>query len=63
MSNLQAFFAQNVEKVDIVERVVSKRFKGLNWCRCWIFRRYVRLYIRTLRVPWKVLHFKYNAIL
>ena len=30
MSNLQAFFAQNVEKVEIVERVVSKRFKDEN---------------------------------
>lgn len=30
MSNLQAFFAQNVEKADIVERVVSKRFKDEN---------------------------------
>lgn len=27
MSNLQAFFAQNVDKVGIEERVVSKRFK------------------------------------
>lgn len=27
MSNLQAFFAQNVEKVQIEEHVVSKRFK------------------------------------
>lgn len=27
MSNLQAFFAQNVEKVGLVEEVVSKRFK------------------------------------
>lgn len=30
MSNLQAFFAQNVEKVDLVERVVSNRFKDEN---------------------------------
>lgn len=30
MSNLQAFFAQNVEKPDIVERVVSERFKDEN---------------------------------
>lgn len=30
MSNLQAFFAQNVEKVNIVERVVSTRFKDEN---------------------------------
>jgi len=27
MSNLQAFFAQNVEKVSIEEHVISKRFK------------------------------------
>lgn len=30
MSNLQAFFAQNVEKAEIVERVVSTRFKDEN---------------------------------
>ncbi|BAQ11301.1 phage portal protein [Bacillus sp. OxB-1] len=30
MSNLQAFFAQNIEKVGIDERVVSKRFKDEN---------------------------------
>lgn len=30
MSNLQAFFAQNVEKVEIEEHVVSKRFKDEN---------------------------------
>jgi hypothetical protein len=30
MSNLQAFFAQNIEKVGIEERVVSKRFKDEN---------------------------------
>lgn len=30
MSNLQAFFAQNVEKVTIEEHVVSKRFKDEN---------------------------------
>lgn len=27
MTNLQAFMAQNVEKVEVVERAVSKRFK------------------------------------
>jgi hypothetical protein len=30
MSNLQAFFAQNVEKVQLEEHVVSKRFKDEN---------------------------------
>ncbi|WP_346234496.1 phage portal protein [Lysinibacillus telephonicus] len=30
MSNLQAFFAQNVEKVTIEEHVISKRFKDEN---------------------------------
>jgi len=30
MSNLQAFFAQNIEKVGIEEHVVSKRFKDEN---------------------------------
>ncbi|MEG6615392.1 phage portal protein [Peptococcaceae bacterium 1198_IL3148] len=30
MSNLQAFFAQNVEKVEIEEHVISKRFKDEN---------------------------------
>lgn len=30
MSNLQAFFAQNVEKVGLVEEVVSERFKDEN---------------------------------
>lgn len=30
MSNLQAFFAQNVEKVTIEEHIVSKRFKDEN---------------------------------
>lgn len=30
MSNLQAFFAQNVEKVKVEEHVISKRFKDGN---------------------------------
>lgn len=30
MSNLQAFFAQNVEKVELEEHVISKRFKDEN---------------------------------